>query len=124
MKINKHPINQAVLTLFAATQNLTQPMRFMAAPARIRKPASGSMIKDACSQKLCYKSQEIKQQSHNFFQAPNMFGNSRRHRGSATQGLMDAGKIVVHVMERYGRFTVFKFVRRRPAVKPVWLTYL
>src|SRR5436190_23015658 len=38
--INKHPINQPVLTRFAATQNLMQPTKLMMPPTNIRISAS------------------------------------------------------------------------------------
>jgi hypothetical protein len=44
---------------------------------------------------------------HNFFQAPNMVSNSRFHRWRHAQSLVNAGKVVIHVMQGNRRFVVF-----------------
>ena len=58
-----------------------------------------------------------------FFHAPNMVGNTRFHRRSNPQRLMNPGKIVVHKVRRHGVFEVFQLLwkRIRQARKPAHL---
>ena len=45
-------------------------------------------------------------QCRDFLERPHVIRNPRCHRGCDSERLVDAGEVVVHVVERYGRFVV------------------
>src|ERR1700683_3080046 len=51
------------------------------------------------------------QQSHQFFNRPNVVTNSSSHRWRDTQGLMHTAEIVVHKPKRHSRRVVFYLLR-------------
>ena len=51
-------------------------------------------------------------QRDDFFQSPNVVGNSRFHRGSHAQGLVNPAKVVIHEMDGRSVFMVFQFLAK------------
>src|ERR1700728_4554937 len=104
-----NPVSQTdfVSSLFPTGVHAQSPRRQGRGNTRLEAPVQPVLLfwVSCCSKRL------PAQQSHQFFNRPNVVTNSSSHRWRDTQGLMHTAEIVVHKPKRHSRRVVFYLLR-------------